>query len=104
MEIKKYKSYPLSYFSKNFDENLVLSIDVQGNEYKVLNSCKYLFRKKNIKVIIVELIKDSKYFCKQKPVINFLKKMNFKIHDIIPGHKENNVITENDYIFLHKEF
>ena len=103
MEIKKYKTYPLSYFSKNFGENLVLSIDVQGNEYKVLNSCKYFFRKKNIKVIIIEIIRDSKYFNKQKPVINFLKKMNFKIYSIIPGHKENNLITENDYIFLHKE-
>lgn len=30
--------------------------------------------------------------------------MNFKIHNIIPGHKVNNIITEYDYIFLHKEF
>lgn len=73
MKIKKYKTYPLSYFSKYFSENLVLSIDVQGNEYEVLNSCKYLFRKKNIKVIVVEVIKDSKYLNKSKPVINFFK-------------------------------
>jgi len=95
--------YPLDYFKKKLNKNIIISIDVQGGEYEVLKGCKKLFLEGLIKIIILEVSNIEIYKKKQQPIFSLLKKNNFSFIKKVPGYTHKNKVIEYDYIFKHEK-
>lgn len=93
-----------SYISKNGISDLIcLKIDTQGFEMEVLQGAKSLFEKKQIKIIIIELMTIEKYQGTHLylDIINYLNNFGFKLIDIHTSYYEKNGrLSEFDSIFI----
>jgi FkbM family methyltransferase len=71
----------------------LLKIDVEGNEYEVLNGCKSLFKKNLVNFIYIEILNHSYYqnYSKKK-IETLLKKYKFKI---LKQHKTPFLFSED---------
>ena len=85
----------------------ILKIDVDGSEKDVLAGAKTTFKKNKVKIIFLEIgAKKKNYLKKEKEIVNFLGKRNFKFvkkYMMIPTSLFSN-IKFGDYLFLNKKF
>jgi FkbM family methyltransferase len=88
---------------KNIKSIDILKIDVDGSELDVLEGLKKSLKNNRIKILLTEINEiNKKYNLKEKKVINFLKKNNFKLVKknimLTPSLFSN--IKSGDYLFI----
>ena len=85
----------------------MLKIDVDGSEEDVLNGAKKTLKKNMIKIIFLEIGAQKKYYNnKEKKMINFLEKRNFKFvkkYMMLPTSLFSG-IKYGDYLFFNRKF
>ena len=83
-------------------DNILIKLDVQGFEKKVLQGS--ILNLKKIKYILIELSSSEIYKNQhtEKNVVNFLKKRNFKIKKKINKNYISKNIYQSDYLFVNK--
>lgn len=95
-------------------DNIMIKIDVQGFEKKVLEGAKKLFDTNKIKIVFIEIMLIDKYKgqAKYTDIINFLDSYGYVIFDIFPFYREekgiryrsyNGILTECDFVFIKKD-
>ena len=128
-------SQDYNYFTKNFNKSkvvkhkvpvdtldniigklqgdIILKIDVQGFESKVLQGGLNSFTNKRIKACLIEVSTISKYQKHTSPqeILDFFLNRNFLIFDILPFYRETRnhytsqpegILTEFDVLFIDK--
>jgi hypothetical protein len=98
--VKKIEVYPLYFFLKKFEKNLIemLKTDTQGNDLNVLKSARNLIKK--ILFVQSEYFTNNEYFgeksktFERKKIIDYMKKKNFLCY----------YYTDTDIFFINKKF
>ena len=90
-----------NYFSK-IPEILLIKLDVQGAELKILNAGKETLKK--TKLVLTEMLVHEIYHgsCQYHEVDNFLRDNNFQIHTIITNYN-NDGIKYFDVLYIKLE-
>jgi len=81
----------------------ILKIDIDGSEMDVIEGLKKSLKNNKIKILLTEINEtNKKYNLKEKKVINFLKKYDFKLvkKNIMLTPSLFSSITSGDYLFI----
>jgi len=82
---------------------LLLKIDTQGHELKVIDGAKKTLQ--NTKFVLIEMANHNMYVngCMYYEVDELMRKNNFKLVDLIVTHRKRGiVVTEYDAIYANK--
>lgn len=107
--LKKISKVQLEKFDDIFNKNLkidICKIDAQGEDYNVLKGMRKNLKKKNIKILKIELSLESFYLNTKKnfyEIIFYLKKFNYEIISISKIKYKNDRITFIDAYFEYKK-
>jgi len=96
----------LDHELRDISKKIFLKIDVQGFEKEVLEGSKELFRRKQIHLVMIELMTLAKYSEDHSYVyfIDMLHAMDFVLIDLHNGFRlENGIMSEFDAVFMHKD-
>ena len=108
-KIKSIKKISVNKYDNYFKINNkidICKIDVQGEDFKVLQGMTKNLKKKNIKLIKIELSFESFYYNTKETfydIIFFLKKYNYKLISISKIKKKNQKLTFMDAYFEYKK-
>ncbi len=108
-KIKKIKKVPVNKYDNFFKVNKkidICKIDVQGEDFKVLQGMQKNLKKRNIKLIKIELSFESFYFNTKEnfyDIVFFLKKYNYKLVSISKIKKKNQKLSFMDAYFEYKK-
>ena len=94
-------------------EDLILKIDVQGYEDRVLQGARGLFEGGRVKAVLIELITRPKYHgtWDHLALLNFFAAHGFDLYDVNPFYREIDMafqpapvgrLTEMDCLFVHR--
>ena len=103
---QKYKilGSTIDYFIKNNIHQLpnYIKIDVDGIEHLILEGAEYLFSKKHVKSVIIEI--NENYLEQKNKIISFMKKyeLNFVQKENQPKNLSKKFINTFNYIFEKK--
>ncbi len=96
-------------------DNILLKIDVQGFEAKVLKGAEHLFDSGKVKAVLIEITTIEKYrdSAGYSQIFDFFHKKNYILFDLLPFYRENDFkfqpthtgrLTEFDAVFVHNLF
>ena len=108
-KIKKKMKVKIKVFDQIFNRNLKIDfckIDAQGEDYNILRGMEKNLKKRNIKLLKVELcfpLMHKNVNCTYLDILNYLKRFDYDLFSISKIKYKNNEILFMDAFFINRE-
>ncbi|MEI8349047.1 MAG: FkbM family methyltransferase [Candidatus Omnitrophota bacterium] len=86
----------------NLKNNILLKVDVQGYELEVLEGAQHVLQVCEVVILEVSLFKFQRDYPDFSEVVEYMKKRNFVVYDIVDGHNRplDGALAQKDVLFV----